>query len=121
MYSQNQIVLSYFVIYKQGIFPCFRISVLDITALASVDYVPSDEVLQISSFIEASQYPITLTIIDDDVLEGTETMEFEFSIFDDEPSSGNLIAGPAITTVVIVDDDAPRKYSNAEIYSRYNS
>ena len=94
---------------------------LDITALASVDYVRRDEVLQISSFIAANEYPITLIIIDDDVFEGTETMEFEFSIFDDQPPSGNLIAGPAITTVVIVDDDAPRKYSNAEIYSRYNS
>ena len=94
---------------------------LDITALADVDYVSTDEVLQISTFIPSNEYPITLITIDDDVLEGTETMEFEFSIFDDEPPSGNLIAGPAITTVVIVDDDAPRKYSNAEIYSRYNS
>jgi len=86
--------------------------VLDITAVAYLDYVPIGEVQQISAFFMANEYPITLIIIDDDELEGNETMEFEFSIFDDESPSGNLIAGPAITTVVIVDDDAPRKYSN---------
>ena len=91
---------------------------LDITALANVDYVQRDEVLQISSFFMANEYHITLTIIDDDVLEGNEAMQFEFSLFDGD---GNLIEVPAITTVVIEDNDAPCKYSNAEIYSRYNS
>ena len=90
----------------------------DITALAYVDYVPRDEVLQISSFFMENEYHITLIIIDDDVLEGNEEMKFEFSLVDE---NGNLIAGPASTTVVIEDNDAPRKYSNAEIYSRYNS
>lgn len=76
------------------------------------------EVIQISSFSSEFEYPIIIIIIDDDMLEGNEAMKFEFSLLDE---NGNLIAGPAITTVVIEDNDAPRKYSNAEIYSRYNS
>ena len=60
-------------------------------------------------------------IFDDDELEEDETLVYAFSLFDDQSASGNPIAGPAIITFVIVDDDAPRKYSNEEKYFQYNS
>ena len=51
-------------------------------------------------------------------LKETKTMEYIFSLFD---ASGNLIVSPAIVTFVIVDDEAPSKYSNEEKYVPYNS
>ena len=110
-----------FVIYKQGIFSCFRTVTTDITATANLDYVPIDHVLEISPFVGVATITVSYLIIDDDVFEGDETLVYSFSLFDDPSASGNRIAGPAITTFVIVDDDAPRKYSNEEKYFQYNS
>lgn len=109
-----------FVIYKQGFFSCFRGVTADITATADLDYVPLDGVLPLSPFVGV-RIRVTYNILDDDVFEGDETLEYIFSLFDDPSPSGNLIADPAIITFVIVDDDAPRKYSNEEKYFQYNS
>ena len=110
-----------FVIYKQGFFSCFRTVSADITATANLDYVPIDHVLEISPFVRVVTITVSYLTIDDDVFEGDETLVYSFSLFDDPSASGNAIAGPAITTFVIVDDDAPRKYSNEEKYFQYNS
>ena len=110
-----------FVIYKQRFFSCFRTVSADITATANLDYVPIDHVLEISPFVGVVTITVSYLTIDDDVFEGDETLVYSFSLFDDPSASGNAIAGPAITTFVIVDDDAPRKYSNEEKYFQYNS
>ena len=88
---------------------------MDITATAHLDYVPLNEVLRLGTFVGVAGIRVTYNITDDDVFEGNETLEYIFLLYDDPPPSGNLIAGPAITTLVIVDDDAPRKYSNEKI------
>ena len=64
---------------------------------------------------------VNYNILDDDVVEEDETLEYIFLLFDDPSPSGNLIAGPAIVPFVIVDDEAPSKYSNEEKYFQYNS
>ena len=68
--------------------------------------------------MEVVTITVSYLILDDDVFEGDETMEYIFSLFD---ASGNLIVSPAIVTFVIVDDEAPSKYSNEEKYVPYNS
>ena len=56
------------------------------------------------------------------MIEGAEILEVVFELYEYDPLLGKRpIADPAITRVLIVDDDAPRKYSNKKIYSRYNS
>lgn len=110
-----------FAIYKLGFFSCFRGVTADITATAHLDYVPLDAVLAISPFVGVVRVRVTYNILDDDVFEGDETMEYIFSLFDGPSPSGNLIAGPAIVPFVIVDDEAPRKYSNEQKYFQYNS
>ena len=110
-----------FVIYKQGFFSCFRTVITDITATANVDYLPLDGVQPISPFVGVETITVPYLIFDDDELEGDETLVYAFSLFDDRSASGNPIADPAIITFVIVDDDAPRKYSNEEKYFQYNS
>ena len=66
-------------------------------------------------------YVVNVTILDDDVHEEDESVELEFILYDEyEPSSGyRLIANVVSTVLIVEDDDAPRKYSNEEIYSRY--
>ena len=110
-----------FVIYKQGFFSCFRTVITDITATANVDYLPLDGVQPIPPFVGVETITFPYFIFDDDELEEDETLVYAFSLFDDQSASGNPIAGPAIITFVIVDDDAPRKYSNEEKYFQYNS
>ena len=69
-----------------------------------------------------SQYVVDVTILDDDVFEGVEALEVVFELYEYDPFVGNSpVADPAFTLVIMEDDDAPRKYSNEEIYSRYNS
>ena len=109
------------VIYKLGFFSCFRYFTADITATANLDYVPLDGVLLLSPFVGVRGFRVTYRILDDDVFEGDETLEFIFLLFDDPSPSGNLIGGPAIIPLVIVDDDAPGKYANEEKYFQYNS
>ena len=110
-----------FVIYKQGIFSCFRTVTADITATANLDYVPIDHVLEISPFVGVATITVSYLILDDDVFEGDETLVYECSLFDDPSASGIPITSPAIITFLIVDDDAPRKYTNEEKYFQYNS
>ena len=77
--------------------------------------------LTFPDFLPLNQY-IIVSIFDDDVIEGAEVLEVVFELYEYDPFLGKRpIADPAITRVLIVDDDAPRKYSNKEIYSRYNS
>ena len=66
-------------------------------------------------------YVVNVTILDDDVHEEDESVELEFILYDEyEPFSGyRLIANVVSTVLIVEDDDAPRKYSNEEIYSRY--
>ena len=105
-----------FVIYKQGFFSCFRVVTADITATADLDYVPLGAVADLSHLgTPVVRVTVPYMILDDDVFEGDETLEYIFSLIDDPSPSGNLIAGPAIITFVIVDDDAPRKYSNEKM------
>ena len=112
-----------FVIYKLGFFSCFRGVTADITATAHLDYVPldGDTVLALSPFVGVIGIHVNYNILDDGVFEGDETLEYIFFLFDDPSPSGNLIAGPAIIPFVIVDDEAPSKYSNEEKYFQYNS
>ena len=110
-----------FVIYKLGFFSCFRGFTEDITATAHLDYGPLDGALTLSPFGGVIPIFVNYSILDDDVFEGDETLEYIFLLFDDPSPSGNLIAGPAIVPFVIVDDEAPSKYSNEEKYFQYNS
>ena len=100
---------------------CFSIFTRDVTATAHLDYEPLDANLTFPDFLPLNQY-IIVSIFDDDVIEGAEVLEVVFELYEYDPFLGKRpIADPAITRVLIVDDDAPRKYSNKEIYSRYNS
>ena len=76
--------------------------------------------LTVSPSLLASYYVVNVTILDDDVHEEDESVELEFHLLQFIPFSGYLpIADPVLTVVIIEDDDAPRKYSREEIYSRY--
>lgn len=81
------------------------------------------ENLTISSFLPTNQFVVNLTILDDDVFEGKEllTVGFELFAYNEFYGDFSYATSPASTAVTIVDDEAPRKYSNEKIYSRYNS
>ena len=67
-------------------------------------------------------YVVNVTFVDDDYPEEDESVGLDFVLYDEyEPSSSsNVIIANVVSAVLIVeDDDAPRKYSNEEIYSRY--
>ena len=65
-------------------------------------------------------YVVNVTILDDDVREEDESVELDFVLYDEyEPFSGYRPIAKLVSRVLIVeDDDAPRKYSNEEIYSQ---
>ena len=77
--------------------------------------------LPVSPFLPMNYYVVNVTILDDDVHEEDESVELALVLYDEyEPSSGyRLIANVVFTVLIVEDDDAPRKYSNEEIYSRY--
>ena len=77
--------------------------------------------LTVSPSLPMNYYVVNVTILDDDVHEEDESVELEFILYDEyEPFSGyRLIANVVSTVLIVEDDDAPRKYSNEEIYSRY--
>ena len=65
-------------------------------------------------------YVVNVTILDDDVHEEDESVQLVFELEEYEPFFGySLIADAVFTVLIIEDDDAPRKYSNEDIYFRY--
>ena len=77
--------------------------------------------LTVSPSLPMNYYVVNVTILDDNVHEEDESVELEFVLYDEyEPFSGyRLIANVVSRVLIVEDDDAPRKYSNEEIYSRY--
>ena len=77
--------------------------------------------LTVSPSLPMNYYVVNVTILDDDVHEEDESVELEFILYDEyEPSSGyRLLTNVVFRVLIVEDDDAPRKYSNEEIYSRY--
>ena len=77
--------------------------------------------LTVSPSLPMNYYVVNVTILDDDVHEEDESVELTFILYDEyEPFSDyRLIANVVSTVLIVEDDDAPRKYSNEEIYSRY--
>ena len=93
--------------------------ILDYEASTGESLVAS---LTVSPSLPMNYYVVNVTIVDDDYPEEDESVGLDFVLYDEyEPSSSsNVIIANVVSAVLIVeDDDAPRKYSNEEIYSRY--
>ena len=77
--------------------------------------------LTVSPSLPMNYYLVNVTILDDDVHEEDESVGLDFVLYDEYgPSSGyQIIANVVFAVLIVEDDDAPRKYSNKEIYSRY--